>query len=993
MKNKLNQIFTLLMLILLIFSISSIINNKNAVESEMSKENNEGLTHSIQSAGFWNNFTFIHITNSNWTIANESDWCSGKGTWKDPYMIENMVINASDSPIGCGIFIENSINTYFTIKNVTVYEGSNGIKLENTNNGELMQNILLNNLDSGINMINCANNTLLGNTVMNNGLCGINLTSYCHDNHILDNIAKNQGSNLQDTGINLLSYCNNNDLVGNMVYDNNVDGINIETNCLENVIINNTIANVVTNQQDYGIEIQYTCDQNTVSQNLIENLNSYGILMVTSDQNVITDNKIIDCGSGMYMLIDSQSTITGNIISGGYYGIVMSACDGGEIGNNFINETGGYAINIVLNSDNNVFHDNIIKDNTNVGIQLEDPSDTNNKFYKNSFIANELHAFDNGTTNAWNNSKIGNYWDNYTGLDLDYDNIGDTPIRVAGAANATDDLPIVDHWSPIILINSPISGSSYGTEAPGFNILVNETYIYSMWYTINYSSTKYYFTKNGTINPDTWSILSEGSIMITFYGRDITWDVDSEGVTLYKDITSPTVSIISPTGGEYIGINPPNFVIEIKDSVSPIGSMWYTLNYSSTKYYFTENGTIDPDAWNALSDGALIFTFFGQDIGLNLENVSVTLYKDTVSPIISIISPAGGEKVGVNSPNFVVEISDSESLISSMWYTINYSSTKYYFTENSTIDQYAWSALTDNDLIITFYAQDLAQNIGSKSIALIKDTSQSPNDGNPLPPPNLLLIIIVSIIVISAIILIGIMMRVTLKGRAREKAKLNEEQSSKAQYFKDITSILTILAIHNETGLCLSKIALHEGIGLDEHLFTGFISAIGSFKNELAKQMGMGVRERNGDNIIEYNEFTITLMDGEYLRLGLVSHSILGGLVKRKCGQALRDYELKHLYDLKSFDGDIQTFKDFREEIEKELDMNLNKKCRVNLKQLNKSNVPGSLVTILKDFNARSEGFYLQEIATSLIQQQKLSDQEANLIVYEAYENQIFLPD
>ena len=993
MKSKLNYVFTLLMLFLLIFSISSILNNKSRQNFVLYREHNEEFTSSLQSAGYWNNFTFIHLTNLNWTIANESDWCSGKGTWKDPYVIENMVINASDSPIGCGILIENSINAYFTIKNVTVYEGSNGIMLENTNNGEIMKNILLDNLDSGIKMISSANNTLVENIVMNNGLCGINLTYYCDDNRIFDNIIKNEGTNSQDTGIRLQSYCNNNDILGNMIYDNNVYGINIEYYCEENLIANNTLTNLATNQQDYGIRLHSDCNLNIISQNLIEDVNNYAIYMVTSDQNSVLDNQMIDCNMGMYMLIDYQSVITGNVISGGSNGIIMSACDGGEIANNFINETGNFAIRIFINSDNNEFYNNIIKDNTKVGIQLDDPSDTNNKFYKNSFISNGLHAYDNGTTSTWNNTIIGNYWDNYTGLDLNYDNAGDSPFPISGAANATDDLPLVDHWSPIILTNSPISGSSYGNEAPEFNILVNNTYIYSMWYTINYSSAKHYFMQNGTINQDAWNALSEGSMIITFYGRDITWNVDSESVTLYKDITSPTVSIVSPTVGEFIGINAPTFVVEIKDSVSPIGSKWYTINYSSTKHYFTENGTIDQDAWNALSDGDLIITFFGQDVGLNLKNESVSLTKDTVSPIVTIISPVGGENVGVNAPSFVVEISDSASAIGSMWYTINYSTTKHYFTENGTIDQYTWSALSDDDLIITFYAQDLAQNVNSKSVALIKDTSQSPNDGNNPPPLDLLPIIIVSTIIISAIILVGIMMRVTLKGRARNEPKLNEEQQSKAQYFKDITSILTILAIHNETGLCLSKIALHEGIGLDEHLFTGFISAIGSFKNELAKQMGLGVRERIGDNIIEYNEFTITLMDGEYLRLGLVSHSNLGDLIKRKCGQALRDYEMKHLSELKAFDGDIQKFKDFKEEIEKGLEMNLNKKCRVNLKQLHKPNVPDSLANILKGLNARSGGFFPIEIAASLIQQKKLSDQEAYLMVYEAYENHIILPE
>ena len=977
------------MLFLLIFSIATRINTQGS--SGIVKENVNTDLYNLKQAGFWNNFTFIHITGSNWTTVKTNDWCSGTGTWSDPYLIEDMQINASDSPIGCGILIENSLTVYFTIENVTIFGSSNGIKLENTNNGALIGNILSENLDSGINMINSVNNTLLENTLVNNGLCGINLTSNCNNNHILDNTAKNEGTNVQDTGIHLRSYCNNNEILGNSIYDNNVYGINIEDDCEENVVVNNTIKNIATSQQDYGIRLHNDCHQSTISSNIFEDLNNYAIYMVTSDQNSVINNQIKDCGTGMYMLIDLQSIIINNTISGGSYGIIMSACDGGEIAHNFINATGNYAIRIFINSDNNEFHDNVIKDNTKVGIQLDDPSDVNNKFYKNSFISNGLHAYDNGTTTVWNNSIIGNYWDNYTSLDLDHDNVGDTPFLISGAANATDDLPIVDHWSPIILINSPISGSSYGTEAPDFNILVNKTYIYSMWYTINYSSSKYYFTENGTIDQYVWSTLSEGSMIVTFYGRDITWNVDSESVTLYKDITSPTVSIITPIEGQYIGINAPNFVVEIKDSVSPIGSMWYTLNYSITKHFFTENGTIDQDAWDALNDGDLIITFFGQDIGLNIKNMSITLIKDTISPTISIISPVGGENVGVNAPNFVVEIKDSESSISLMWYTINYSSTKYYFTENGTIDQYSWSALADNDLIITFYAQDLALNVGSKSVAIIKYTSQSPNNGNP-PLPDLFLIIIVSIIVISAIIFIGIVMRITFKGKTRNKAKLDEEQLSKAQYFKDVTSILIILAIHKESGLALSKIALHGGKGLDENLFTGFISAIGSFKNELAKQMGLRVKDEGGGNVIEYNEFTITLMDGEYLRLGLVSNYSLGKLVKVKCEQVLRSYEAKHIDDLKNFDGDLQLFNDFEETIEAGIDMNLSKRCTINIKQLNKYNAPNTIIETLNKFKSKTEGFYPAEISIMLIKETKISEQEANFMVYKAYKNQIISP-
>ena len=178
-------------------------------------------------------------------------------------------------------------------------------------------------------------------------------------------------------------------------------------------------------------------------------------------------------------------------------------------------------------------------------------------------------------------------------------------------------------------------------------------------------------------------------------------------------------------------------------------------------------------------------------------------------------------------------------------------------------------------------------------------------------------------------------------------------------------------------------------MGLDENLFTGFISAIGSFKNELAKQMGLRVNGEGGGNIIEYNEFTITLMDGEYLRLGLVSYSSLGKIIKEKCAQVLKNYENKHINDLKNFDGDLQLFNDFEKTIETGLDMNLTKKCVVNIKQISKFEAPNSFIEVLNQFKSKSEGFFPVEISIKLVQEMRIGQQEANFRVYEAYKKQV----
>ncbi|MFX0041115.1 MAG: hypothetical protein ACFFAB_17380, partial [Candidatus Heimdallarchaeota archaeon] len=66
--------FACLMLFLMIFLIPIHHNYSEPTHEELKIR-----TTSLKPAGFWNNFTYIHITNLNWTIANETDWCSGSG--------------------------------------------------------------------------------------------------------------------------------------------------------------------------------------------------------------------------------------------------------------------------------------------------------------------------------------------------------------------------------------------------------------------------------------------------------------------------------------------------------------------------------------------------------------------------------------------------------------------------------------------------------------------------------------------------------------------------------------------------------------------------------------------------------------------------------------------------------------------------------------------------------------------------------------------------
>jgi len=221
--------------------VLSIFNNKNHInnnaviaEVDFGEGDNANLTNPKSSA-FWT-MDYIHI-DGNWSDTVNEDWCSGDGSWDNPYVIENVTIDASSSPTGSGIFINNSKNDYFIIRNVTVYNagGDAGIKLENTNNGSLTNNNCSNNGQSGVFLYDdCGNNTISGNIVNNNWF-----------------------------GILLQSGCDNNTISGNIAYNNDEYGIFL-LNCDNNTISGNIASNVGTTNQDTGIYLEEICNNNTI---------------------------------------------------------------------------------------------------------------------------------------------------------------------------------------------------------------------------------------------------------------------------------------------------------------------------------------------------------------------------------------------------------------------------------------------------------------------------------------------------------------------------------------------------------------------------------------------------------------------------------------------------------------------------------------------------------------------------------------------------------
>jgi len=88
---------------------------------------------------------------------------------------------------------------------------------------------------------------------------------------------------------------------------------------------------------------------------------------------------------------------------------------------------------------------------------------------------------------------------------------------------------------------------------------------------------------------------------------------------------APRITINSPIAGGKFGSTAPTFNVEIVDI--HVYEMWFTIDGGLHNYTFTENGTINQAAWDALPEGNVTITFYARDIVGNKAFDEVTVIK------------------------------------------------------------------------------------------------------------------------------------------------------------------------------------------------------------------------------------------------------------------------------------------------------------------------------------------------------------------------------
>ncbi len=548
MKFKISFLTFGVILALVSFSILMHDNNALTIGGNQNKSN----TNQLKNSGYWV-LSGISINGSasgvgahNWTWAENQPWCSGSGTFHDPYVIENVTIDGAWT--GSCIDISNSI-VYFEIYNCTLYNSGYGgppnndagIWFYNVTKGTLIENYCHDNAYAGIHIIYSDNNTIIDNVLNDNFDPGLKL----RQSH--NNIVSGNNATYNDFGITL-DHSNYND-----VYDNHVEniawyGIYLGTSH-DNTVFRNTARNCNASGLGTTLSNNNGFHNNTCEENLADGINLYSSHCTDIIDNTFTDNS----GSGINLFSSNGSTISdNNIIWNGLEGIILdSSNDSIVVNNDLLNNMGCIT---EINCENNIFENNtcVIADTVDPVLTLYAPYDT--ELFGNVAPTYNITIVEDNFNASWyvlddGISSLTHPFSSPTGM-IDqtlWDAMQDGTISLSFNANDTSGkIGTVsvnvskDTTAPVITIISPAENDEFGTTAPTFSITIVEVNFNTSWYTMDGGITIIPFSGiTGTFDQDTWDSMADGNYTLTFYANDFTGNVGSENVKIIKDTTPP----------------------------------------------------------------------------------------------------------------------------------------------------------------------------------------------------------------------------------------------------------------------------------------------------------------------------------------------------------------------------------------------------------------------------------------------------------------------
>ena len=382
-----------------------------------------------------------------------------------------------------GIYLRDNVLNITISSNFLEHNTYGGISLNRANNNLLMNNTILNTTDGdGIYIWNATGNLIQDNYIEGTRNDGI-ILQYSPYNTIINNYI-NHGNVSTSQGID--AHHSPYLIISENTVTNSNNGIYVFLESHNVDITRNTVFN-----NGAGIVIEGLSNI-TVLQNTIYNNSRQAIVASNSEKVDVIDNRIENSGYNaieFYTVADSK--IASNVFTGNMGGFQADNSTGLHVVNNsMMNMNAGVVFrygtkdslvenNVMVGNEkglwlwqvyNNTFVNNTVEDSSRTGVFIH--NSTGNVFYLNHFEnfrnviledsivqwhSPEPISYDyNGTSikipGTQFTSYLGNYWNDYNGIDSNEDGIGDTPYIID--RNNVDEYPLVVPSPPVVSTDS-----------------------------------------------------------------------------------------------------------------------------------------------------------------------------------------------------------------------------------------------------------------------------------------------------------------------------------------------------------------------------------------------------------------------------------------------------------------------------------------------------------------------------------------------------------
>jgi parallel beta-helix repeat protein len=369
----------------------------------------------------------------------------GAGTQANPYVIEGWEINGTGA--GYALYIGNT-TAWFVVRNCTVTDASGGA-------GDTWR------YDVGVTLYGVSNGRLENVTASRNGNDGVKVSSSRLVSVLGVNSSRNGGAGLY------IPSSNNVTVGGSSFWYNGYAGIVMSSS------VDSFVTGSTSNRNRHGIALSLSKRNILEDSFFIENQDSGMDLTDKSDRNSLKDNTVRGNRNGIFLSQESAfNNVLGNTVNASAEkGVFLWWGKDNLIQNNTVSGSGSAGIwldylsarnrivgnQVIWNSGDGLYaesasrteiNENWFRNNTGYGVKLFDSSPSN-KVHHNEFLGNRnggKQGYDNLASNFWNDTVIGNHWDDYDQasegcLDASPANgICDSPYSIPGST-ARDNFP------------------------------------------------------------------------------------------------------------------------------------------------------------------------------------------------------------------------------------------------------------------------------------------------------------------------------------------------------------------------------------------------------------------------------------------------------------------------------------------------------------------------------------------------------------------------